>query len=78
MALWKEKFLGKGRSFLEFPLLIKIIHAQETLSLQVHPTEKTASIFKGEPKNESWIMLEQGEVYLGFKKGVTKKIALKC
>ena len=37
-----------------FPLLIKILDAQEKLSLQVHPPAKLAPLLGGEPKTEMW------------------------
>ncbi len=37
-----------------FPLLIKIIDALETLSLQVHPPAAMAAQLGGEPKTEMW------------------------
>lgn len=58
-----------------FPLLIKIIDARQRLSLQVHPTEKTASIVGGEPKTEMWYVLSGDEnscVYAGLKPGVDR------
>jgi mannose-6-phosphate isomerase len=68
-----ENLLGLGRKEKRFPLLIKIIDARESLSLQVHPSEETASICHGEPKSEMWYVLEGGPVYAGFKKPVTPK-----
>ena len=40
-----------------FPFLIKYIDANETLSVQVHPNDITASLFGGEPKSEAWVVL---------------------
>jgi len=37
-----------------FPLLIKLLDAQERLSLQVHPPEEVAAKLGGEPKTEFW------------------------
>src|SRR5881396_3630871 len=37
-----------------FPLLLKLIDAQEKLSLQVHPPEKIAAKLGSEPKTEFW------------------------
>lgn len=58
-----------------FPLLIKILDAQEKLSLQVHPPAERAEKFDGEPKTECWYFLETGddaEIFVGLKKGVTR------
>ncbi len=68
-----EHLLGHGRKDQRFPLLIKIIDAREALSLQVHPSEETAAICRGEPKTEMWYVLEGGPVYAGFKKPVSRE-----
>src|SRR5690348_5549939 len=39
-----------------FPLLIKILDARQTLSLQVHPPAHPAAELKGEPKTELWFV----------------------
>ena len=41
-----------------FPLLIKILDAQEKLSLQVHPPLAKAAALGGEPKTELWYVAE--------------------
>lgn len=59
-----------------FPLLIKLLDAQDILSVQVHPDEQTCErLGKGEPKTECWYIIaaEPGAViYKGLKKGVSK------
>ena len=58
-----------------FPLLIKIIDAQEVLSLQVHPPAEMAAQLGGEPKTEMWYVARAGvkaELFAGLKKGVTR------
>jgi len=58
-----------------FPLLIKIIDAQDTLSLQVHPPAAVAARLGGEPKTEMWYVARAGpkaELFAGLKKGVTR------
>jgi mannose-6-phosphate isomerase len=58
-----------------FPLLIKIIDAQDKLSLQVHPPTAAAARLGGEPKTEMWYVASAGpkaEVFVGLKKGVTR------
>ncbi|MCL5280848.1 MAG: class I mannose-6-phosphate isomerase [Planctomycetes bacterium] len=61
----------------QFPLLIKLLDAQEVLSVQVHPDPETCRrMGKGDPKTECWyiIQAEPGAViYKGFKKGVTRE-----
>ncbi len=58
-----------------FPLLIKILDAQEKLSLQVHPPSAKATALGGEPKTEMWYVAEAvpgAELYVGLKHGVTR------
>jgi mannose-6-phosphate isomerase len=58
-----------------FPLLIKIIDAQEKLSLQVHPPAPIAAQLGGEPKTEMWRIVKAGpdaELFVGLKRGVTR------
>jgi mannose-6-phosphate isomerase len=58
-----------------FPLLLKILDAQEKLSLQVHPPAAVASSLDGEPKTEMWYVAEAApgaELYVGLKRGVTR------
>ena len=53
----------------DFPLLVKIIRAEQLLSVQVHPGESTCTETGGEPKSEMWCALSDGFVYAGFKPG---------
>ena len=58
-----------------FPLLIKILDAQDKLSLQVHPPRRVAARLGGEPKTEMWFIThaEPGaDLYVGLKRGVTR------
>jgi len=58
-----------------FPLLIKILDAQDKLSLQVHPPPALAAELGGEPKTEMWYIAEAApgaELYVGLKRGVTR------
>ena|SRR5581483_11299870 len=58
-----------------FPLLIKIIDAQDTLSLQVHPPATIAAQLGGEPKTEMWYVAQAGpgaELFVGLRNGVTR------
>lgn len=57
-----------------FPLLIKLIDANRSLSVQVHPNETTAPITAGEPKTEAWVVLGAAPgaaLYAGTAPGVT-------
>src|SRR5256714_12575912 len=58
-----------------FPLLIKLLDAQERLSLQVHPPEEIAAKLGGEPKTESWYVASaepDAELFVGFRKSITR------
>ncbi len=60
-----------------FPLLVKLLDAQDVLSVQVHPDPQTCRrMGKGEPKTECWYIIaaEPGAViYKGLKKPITKE-----
>lgn len=59
-----------------FPLLIKILDATETLSVQVHPPAALASSLGGEPKTEMWYITEaspDAHLFAGLKAGVTRE-----
>lgn len=58
-----------------FPLLIKILDAQDTLSLQVHPPAAKAVELKGEPKTEMWFITEtqpEAALFVGLRRGVAR------
>ena len=58
-----------------FPLLIKILDAQEKLSIQVHPPAQVAKQLGGEAKTEMWYIADatpDAELYVGLKRGVTR------
>ena len=58
-----------------FPLLIKILDAQEKLSLQVHPPAQQGAALGGEPKTEMWYIAEAetgAELYVGLRKNVSR------
>lgn len=73
----KDRIFGTAAPDTErFPLLIKILDAQEKLSLQVHPPADLAPKFNGEPKTECWYFLEtedDAKIYVGLKKGIDRK-----
>lgn len=57
-----------------FPLMIKLIDAKETLSVQVHPDDESAARYGGEAKSEMWYVLSatpDAHIYSGFRPGVT-------
>ena len=68
------ELLGHHRTNTSFPLLVKIIDARETLSVQVHPDDEAAARFGGEAKGEMWYVLAatpDAHIYSGFRPGVT-------
>ena len=71
------ELLGEARSqHGRFPLLIKILDAQEKLSLQVHPPAHRAAALGGEPKTEMWYIADAepgAELYVGLRRGVTRE-----
>ena len=74
---YPKEITGNENFVLPFPLLIKILDAEDVLSVQVHPDPDTClRMGKGEPKTECWYIItaEPGAViYKGLKKGVTKE-----
>ena len=59
-----------------FPLLVKILDARETLSVQVHPDTATAARLGAEAKTECWFVLhaEPGaKVVRGLRDGCTRE-----
>ena len=74
---YPKEITGNENFPLPFPLLIKILDAEDVLSVQVHPDPETCRrMGKGEPKTECWYIIaaEPGAViYKGLKKGVTKE-----
>ena len=75
VAVLGKRFANSKR----FPLLIKIIDAKDTLSVQVHPDDVYA-MSKGETdsgKSEMWYILnppDDGHLIVGLKSGVTHEI----
>ena len=65
----------KYKNFTEFPQLIKLIDAQNDLSVQVHPSDEYALAHEGQfGKTEMWYILEAEEgagIYYGFERDVT-------
>ena len=74
---YPKEITGDENFPLPFPLLIKILDAEDVLSVQVHPDPETCRrMGKGEPKTECWYIIaaEPGAViYKGLNKGVTKE-----
>jgi mannose-6-phosphate isomerase len=70
------ELLGAGKPLAgRFPLLIKLLDAQEKLSLQVHPPAAKAAALGGEPKTEMWYIAQAepgAELFVGLKKGISR------
>lgn len=64
------------------PLLLKWLHANDVLSVQVHPNNKNTLLKSSEcGKPESWLVLDvepHGYIYLGFKDGLSKEDIVSC
>ncbi|HEY5895224.1 MAG TPA: type I phosphomannose isomerase catalytic subunit [Chthoniobacterales bacterium] len=59
-----------------FPLLFKLLDAQERLSIQVHPPAEIAGELGGEPKTEMWYIVDtqlDEALWVGLKEGVTRE-----
>ncbi|HHT83561.1 MAG: type I phosphomannose isomerase catalytic subunit [Christensenellales bacterium] len=75
------EFLGsKGQKFPFFPVLIKLIDADQTLSIQVHPDDEYALKNEGQyGKTEMWYICDVcgdgggGEIYLGLNTDIDKE-----
>jgi len=78
IEIYGAKLLGEGRQEKRFPLLIKIIDARESLSVQVHPSEESSERFGGEPKSEIWYLLEGGPLYAGFQRPIQRNELLQA
>lgn len=77
--LWckqRPEILGPGLPQTpRFPLLCKVLDAQERLSVQVHPPVSVAARLRGEPKTEMWYLLDallDSDLYAGLKRGVDR------
>ena len=71
-----KELLGDAQPRGRFPLLIKLLDAEEKLSLQVHPPGHKAAELGGEPKTEMWYIADAkpgAELYVGLKRGVTRQ-----
>jgi mannose-6-phosphate isomerase len=59
-----------------FPLLLKLLDAQERLSVQVHPPAHVAAGMQAEPKTEMWYILDgygDNDIFAGLRTGVTRE-----
>jgi mannose-6-phosphate isomerase len=77
-ALWQKhraQIFGDLPDTPRFPILCKLLDAQENLSLQVHPPSELAAELGGEPKSEFWYVADaapKSQLFAGLKKGATR------
>jgi mannose-6-phosphate isomerase len=77
--LWTQDrpaIFGRVPDSERFPLLVKLLDAQEKLSLQVHPPQDVAKILGGEPKTEFWYVAAAdsgAELFVGLKESMTRE-----
>src|SRR3954447_17095950 len=82
--LWskhRSEIFGNVPDSPRFPILCKLLDAQENLSLQVHPLRATAKKLGGESKTELWYIANaapKARLYAGVKKGTTRKAFLEA
>ena len=78
----RQSIMGKAKDTKgRFPLLVKILDAQEDLSVQVHPPGNLAASLGGESKTEMWRVTHSdanAHIFTGFKKGITRETFLKA
>ncbi len=79
-----DALLG-GAPLLEgrFPILIKFLDAQKTLSVQVHPDEAACARLGGaaRPKTEAWYIIDSEPdaiLYVGLRPGVERKMFIEA
>jgi mannose-6-phosphate isomerase len=64
-----------------FPLLIKLLDARRMLSVQVHPPAAIARSLGGEPKTETWFVVDaepDAHLLAGLRAGVTRTAFVDC
>jgi mannose-6-phosphate isomerase len=77
---WPELLLGKlAGHFHRFPLLLKFLDVRDTVSVQVHPSDRQTNYLPaGETgKTEAWVVLEAGTkscIYAGLKPATTADV----
>lgn len=71
----RRELFGEGYDSVRFPILVKILDASETLSLQVHPGRPGTTNIVAEAKTEFWYFVatdESAGLFIGLKNGVDK------
>ena len=83
-ALWqkhREQIFGTLPQAARFPILAKLLDAQENLSLQVHPPPAIAKELGGESKSEFWYIVDaapKAEIFVGLQKSSTRGAFVKA
>lgn len=76
LAKHPDHFSQTAQADTEFPLLIKLIDAQQMLSVQVHPDDEYARrVENASGKTEMWYVVDAkpgAGIYYGFKEAVTR------
>lgn len=78
-ALWskhRDQVFGTVPATPRFPILAKLLDAQENLSLQVHPPAAVAEELGSEPKSEFWYIVDaapKAEIFVGLHKSSTRE-----
>src|SRR5438045_2762660 len=81
--LWckhRKEIFGTVPETPRFPILCKMLDAQENLSLQVHPPRAIAKKLGGESKSELWYVAHaapKARIYAGVKKATNRDSFLK-
>ncbi len=67
----KEKILGDIKAD-TMPILVKLLDITKKISIQVHPSDEVAKMLGEDDrgKDEAWIVIGSGKVYVGFKEDV--------
>jgi mannose-6-phosphate isomerase len=82
--LWtkhRKEIFGDVSDSPRFPILAKLLDAQESLSLQVHPPRAIAEKLGGESKTELWYITNaapKARLYAGVKRGTTRALFAKA
>ncbi len=66
---------GVASSAPRFPVLVKLLDAEQALSVQVHPPADVAPQLGGEPKNECWVLADArpgAYVLAGMRAGIDR------
>ncbi|MBO6178046.1 MAG: class I mannose-6-phosphate isomerase [Selenomonadaceae bacterium] len=73
----KDALGSRAKRFSTFPLMVKLLDAKETLSVQVHPSDENAKKFPlAEGKTELWYIIDaapDSKLLYGLKEAMTKE-----